>query len=85
MSYSHRAKLLCPILILTGPNFCVLFSQGQTFVSYSHRAAEASAVEVEATAALRRRDPNLAASRLVRYTKACRSPTGAATCERTLV
>ena len=45
---------LCPILILTGcvtglisfvsysrvtgHNFCVLFSQGTTFVSYSHRA-----------------------------------------------
>jgi len=25
--------------ILTGQNFCVLFSQGTTFVSYSHRAA----------------------------------------------
>ena len=38
VSYSHRAKLLCPILtgdrakkmypILTGQNLCVLFSQG---------------------------------------------------------
>ena len=32
VSYSHRAKLMCPILILTGLFICVLFSQGKTNV-----------------------------------------------------
>ena len=38
MSYSHKARQMCPIL--TGLNKFVLFSQGLTNVSYSHRAKQ---------------------------------------------
>jgi hypothetical protein len=38
VSYSHRAKQMCPIL--TGLNKFVVFSQGLTNVSYSHRAKQ---------------------------------------------
>jgi len=34
VSYSHKDEKMCPIL--TGMNKCVPFSQGNTFVSYSH-------------------------------------------------